>query len=195
MRKLAIYESLRSWYEDYSALDDLAESLEVLKQQNVEWERHDLEKEPEAFEQNAAVAQYMKVFGEDRLPLTLVDGVPVIAGHYPEDAELIVLENIGNLVCPAEFDTGAAINMTILSVPEGDDKPAKYPLMYETCDMLVVNKIDTLPIFDFDKEKMEGYARARNPEIEIFYISAKTGEGVQELADALVRKVKEWNAK
>ena len=112
-----------------------------------------------------------------------------------EDAELIVLENIGNLVCPAEFDTGAAINMTILSVPEGDDKPAKYPLMYETCDMLVVNKIDTLPIFDFDKEKMEGYARARNPEIEIFYISAKTGEGVQELADALVRKVKEWNAK
>ena len=112
-----------------------------------------------------------------------------------EDAELIVLENIGNLVCPAEFDTGAAINMTILSVPEGDDKPAKYPLMYETCDMLVVNKIDTLPIFDFDKEKMEGYARARNPEIEIYYISAKTGEGVQELADALVRKVKEWNAK
>ena len=89
MRKLAIYESLRSWYEDYSALDDLAESLEVLKQQNVEWERHDLEKEPEAFEQNAAVAQYMKVFGEDRLPLTLVDGVPVIAGHYPADAELI----------------------------------------------------------------------------------------------------------
>ena len=89
MRKLAIYESLRSWYEDYSALDDLAESLEVLKQQNVEWERHDLEKEPEAFEKNAAVAQYMKVFGEDRLPLTLVDGVPVIAGQYPEDAELI----------------------------------------------------------------------------------------------------------
>ena len=85
-----------------------------------------------------------------------------------ENAELIVLENIGNLVCPAEFDTGAAINMTILSVPEGDDKPAKYPLMYETCDMLVVNKIDTLPIFDFDKARMEGYARARNPEIEIY---------------------------
>ena len=112
-----------------------------------------------------------------------------------ENAELIVLENIGNLVCPAEFDTGAAINMTILSVPEGDDKPAKYPLMYETCDMLVVNKIDTLPIFDFDKARMEGYARARNPKIEIYYISAKTGEGVQELADALVKKVKEWNAK
>ena len=112
-----------------------------------------------------------------------------------ENAELIVLENIGNLVCPAEFDTGSAINMTILSVPEGDDKPAKYPLMYETCDMLVVNKIDTLPIFDFDQARMESYARARNPKIEIYYISAKTGEGVQELADALVKKVKEWNRK
>ena len=112
-----------------------------------------------------------------------------------KDAELIVLENIGNLVCPAEFDTGAAINMTILSVPEGDDKPAKYPLMYETSDILVINKIDTLPIFDFDKERVERDARIRNPRIEIFYISAKTGEGVQELADALVRKVKEVNAK
>ena len=111
-----------------------------------------------------------------------------------EDAELVVLENIGNLVCPAEFDTGAAINMTILSVPEGDDKPAKYPLMYKTCDLLVVNKIDTLPIFDFDKERVERDARMLNPEIEVFYISAKTGEGVQELADALVAKVKEWNA-
>lgn len=117
-----------------------------------------------------------------------------IAALGMDDAELIVLENVGNLVCPAEFDTGAAINMTILSVPEGDDKPVKYPLMYETCDILVVNKIDTLPIFDFDKARVEQYARARNPKIEIYYISAKTGEGVQELADALVKKVKEWNA-
>ena len=118
-----------------------------------------------------------------------------IAALGMEDAELIVLENIGNLVCPAEFDTGAAINMTILSVPEGDDKPAQYPLMYETSDILVINKIDTLPIFDFDKVRVERDARIRNPKIEIFYISAKTGEGVQELADVLVRKVKEWNAK
>ncbi len=117
-----------------------------------------------------------------------------IAALGMEDAELIVLENVGNLVCPAEFDTGAAINMTILSVPEGDDKPVKYPLMYETCDILVVNKIDTLPIFDFDKTRVEQYAKARNPKIEIYYISAKTGEGVQTLADALVKKVKEWNA-
>ena len=118
-----------------------------------------------------------------------------IAALGMEDAELIVLENIGNLVCPAEFDTGAAINMTILSVPEGDDKPAKYPLMYETCDILVINKIDTLPVFDFDKARVERDARIRNPKIEIFLISAKTGEGVQELADALVRRVKEWNTK
>jgi len=111
-----------------------------------------------------------------------------------EDLELVVLENIGNLVCPAEFDTGAAINMTILSVPEGDDKPLKYPLMYEVSDILVVNKIDALPVFDFDKARVERYARLRNPNIEIFYISAKTGEGVQALADALVKKVKEWNA-
>ena len=116
-----------------------------------------------------------------------------IAALGMEGAELIVLENIGNLVCPAEFDTGAAINMTILSVPEGDDKPAKYPLMYETSDILVINKIDTLPVFDFDKARVERDARLRNPKIEIFYISAKTGEGVQELADALVSKVKEWN--
>ena len=118
-----------------------------------------------------------------------------IAALGMEDAELIVLENIGNLVCPAEFDTGAAINMTILSVPEGDDKPAKYPLMYETSDILVINKIDTLPVFDFDRARVERDARQRNPKIEIYYISAKTGEGVQELADALVSRVKEWNAK
>ncbi|MCR5090697.1 MAG: hydrogenase nickel incorporation protein HypB [Oscillospiraceae bacterium] len=111
-----------------------------------------------------------------------------------EGLELVVLENIGNLVCPAEFDTGAAINMTILSVPEGDDKPLKYPLMYEKSDILVVNKIDTLPIFDFDRSVVERYARLRNPKIEIFYISAKTGEGVDALADALVAKVKGWNA-
>ncbi len=117
-----------------------------------------------------------------------------IAALGMEDAELIVLENIGNLVCPAEFDTGAAINMTILSVPEGDDKPAKYPLMYETCDILAVNKVDTLPIFDFDKARLERTARACNPEIQIFYYSAKTGEGVDALADELVKRVKEWNA-
>ena len=106
-----------------------------------------------------------------------------------DDLDMIVLENVGNLVCPAEFDTGAALNMTILSVPEGDDKPAKYPLMYETCQLLVVNKTDTLPYFDFDRERMERYARACNPDIRVFYISAKTGEGVAELAEYLLAAV------
>jgi len=110
-----------------------------------------------------------------------------------DDLDLIFLENIGNLVCPAEFDTGAAINMTILSVPEGDDKPVKYPLMYEVADILVVNKIDTLPVFDFDKEKMERAVYARNPEMKIFYVSALTGEGIEKLADYLMKRVKEVN--
>ena len=118
-----------------------------------------------------------------------------IAALGLRDAELIVLENIGNLVCPAEFDTGAAINMTVLSVPEGDDKPAKYPLMYEKCDILAVNKIDTLPVFDFDRERVERDARALNPDIRVYYYSAKTGEGVQALAEALLERVKEWNGK
>ena len=96
--------------------------------------------------------------------------------------DLVILENVGNLVCPAEFDTGAAANITVLSVPEGDDKPLKYPLMYETCQLLVVNKTDVLPYFDFDCEKLCEYAKRRNPEIEILFVSAKTGEGIPEIA-------------
>lgn len=100
-----------------------------------------------------------------------------------EGLDLIILENVGNLVCPAEFDTGAHRNVSILSVPEGDDKPLKYPLMYEVCDLLVINKIDVLPCFDFDRENVERYAKQRNPRIKLIWISAKTGEGVDELAD------------
>ena len=109
-----------------------------------------------------------------------------------ENFDLVVLENVGNLVCPAEFDTGASKNMTILSVPEGHDKPLKYPLMYETCDLLVINKTDVIDYFDFDKEKVEEYAKLRNPEIEILYISAKTGEGIPALADWIIRNVNDW---
>jgi len=104
------------------------------------------------------------------------------------DVDLAILENIGNLVCPAEFDTGAVKNATILSVPEGHDKPLKYPLMYTVCDALVINKIDVLPYFDFDMEKVVEYARMRNPKIEIFPISAKTGEGVDAWVDWLRRQ-------
>lgn len=106
--------------------------------------------------------------------------------------DLVVLENVGNLVCPAEFDTGAALNMMILSVPEGHDKPLKYPLVFEVCDVMIVNKIDVLPYFDFDMKKVEEYARRRNPSIRIFPISAKTGEGIDALADFLREKVKAW---
>ena len=109
-----------------------------------------------------------------------------------DGAEVIVLENVGNLVCPAEFDTGAVKNMTILSVPEGDDKPLKYPLMYETCDMLVINKIDVLPYFDFDVKRASDYARQRNPDIDILTVSAKTGEGIDALADWIVAEAKAW---
>lgn len=110
-----------------------------------------------------------------------------------ENYDLVILENVGNLVCPAEFDTGAVKNMTILSVPEGHDKPLKYPLMYETCQLLVVNKIDVLPYFDFDCKKLEEYAKMRNPDIKIIYASARTGEGIDEVADWMLNSVKEWN--
>ena len=107
--------------------------------------------------------------------------------------DLVFLENVGNLVCPAEFDTGAVKNMTILSVPEGHDKPLKYPLMYESCRLLVINKIDVLDYFDFDKEKAEEYAKMRNPEIEIIYASAKTGEGIEKVAEWIFTQTSKWN--
>ena len=111
-----------------------------------------------------------------------------------EDLDLVILENVGNLVCPAEFDTGSSRNMTILSVPEGDDKPLKYPLMYETCHLLVINKIDVLDYFDFDTEKVVAAAKMRNPEIEVLFISARTGEGIPQLAEWILKQVEQWNA-
>lgn len=111
-----------------------------------------------------------------------------------EAYDLVILENVGNLVCPAEFDTGACKNMTILSVPEGHDKPLKYPLMYQTCHLLVVNKIDVLPYFDFDPDKVIEYAKMRNPDIDILFVCAKTGEGMDALADWILARVSEWNA-
>ncbi|MCF0109011.1 MAG: hydrogenase nickel incorporation protein HypB [Erysipelotrichaceae bacterium] len=104
------------------------------------------------------------------------------------DLDLVILENVGNLVCPAEFDTGAHYNMMILSVPEGDDKPLKYPLVFEVSNILVINKIDVLPYFDFDIERFKANALRRNPDLKIFAISAKTGEGIEELS-AYIRKL------
>ena len=111
-----------------------------------------------------------------------------------EDLDLVILENVGNLVCPAEFDTGSSRNMTILSVPEGDDKPLKYPLMYETCHLLVINKIDVMDSFDFDKDKVVKAAKMRNPDIDVLFISARTGEGIPQLAEWILNQVAQWNA-
>lgn len=107
--------------------------------------------------------------------------------------DLVVLENVGNLICPAEFDTGAAKNVMILSVPEGHDKPLKYPLMFSKVDALIINKIDVMPYFDFDMEKLREYVGKLNPNVKIFPISAKTGEGVQEWANWLYEEVSAHN--
>ena len=110
-----------------------------------------------------------------------------------EDLDLVFLENVRNLVFPAEFDTGACRNLAILSVPEGHDKPLKYPLMFEVCDVLLINKIDVLPYFDFDMDKVVEYARMRNPEIKIFPVSAKKGEGFDAWEDWLLKETAQWN--
>ena len=112
-----------------------------------------------------------------------------------KDTDLIFLENVGNLICPAEFDTGAGKKVMILSVPEGDDKPLKCPLMFRESDALVISKIDTLPYFNFDMKKCEKYARELNPDIHIFPVSAKSGEGMQAWTDYLLASVSEWKKK
>ena len=109
-----------------------------------------------------------------------------------EDVDLAILENVGNLVCPAEFDTGASGNVMILSVPEGHDKPLKYPLMFEVCDAVLINKIDVLPYFDFDMELVKTYIHQRNPKAEIFPVSAKTGEGMEAWTTWLKEQVAKW---
>ncbi len=106
--------------------------------------------------------------------------------------DLVILENVGNLVCPAEFDTGSCRNAMILSVPEGDDKPLKYPLMFSVCDMILVNKTDVLPYFDFDLEKCTRYVHMRNPHARVLPICAKTGEGVDVFAQWLLQEVCAW---
>ena len=115
-----------------------------------------------------------------------------LEGLDPAELDLVILENVGNLVCPAEFDTGATKNAMILSVPEGHDKPLKYPLMFSICDVVLVNKIDVLPYFDFDMDKCTEYIHMRNPRAKIIPICARTGEGMEEWADWLREEVKNW---
>jgi len=115
-----------------------------------------------------------------------LEGLPL------EDLDLAILENVGNLVCPAEFDTGSCRNAMILSVPEGHDKPLKYPLMFSICDLVLINKIDVAPYFDFDIEECRRNILMRNPKARVILISAKTGEGIPEFADWLIEEVNNW---
>ena len=115
-----------------------------------------------------------------------------LGGLDLEQTDLVILENVGNLVCPAEFDTGSVRNAMILSVPEGTDKPLKYPLMFSVCDLVIVNKIDVMPYFDFDLEKCREYVHMRNPRAELIAICAKTGEGVDAVAEWILREVRNW---
>ena len=108
------------------------------------------------------------------------------------DLDLVILENVGNLVCPAEFDTGACKNVMILSVPEGDDKPLKYPLMFSVCEVVLINKTDVLPYFDFDLDKCREYIHMRNPQAKIIPISARDGEGFMEWTQWLREQVSAW---
>ena len=115
-----------------------------------------------------------------------------LEGLEAQDVELAILENVGNLVCPAEFDTGAVKNAMILSVPEGHDKPLKYPLMFSICDVVLINKVDVMPYFDFDMEHCKKNISLRNPNAKVIPICAKTGEGIEEWADYLRKEVADW---
>ncbi len=117
-----------------------------------------------------------------------------LEGLGTEGVDLAILENVGNLVCPAEFDTGSVKNAMILSVPEGDDKPLKYPLMFSICDVLLINKIDVMPYFDFDLQVCIERAKKLNPDIRVIPVCAKTGEGIADFADWLYSETKKWQA-
>ena len=112
-----------------------------------------------------------------------------------ENLDLVFLENVGNLVCPAEFDTGASLDIMILSIPEGDDKPLKYPLVFEKCDLVIINKIDTIEYFNFDFKKCEDTIKMRNKNATIIKISAKTGQGIDEIAAYFRTKIQNWKEK
>ncbi len=129
---------------------------------------------------------------EQGLQALLVESSKTALLKEENQPDLVILENVGNLVCPAEFDTGAVKNAMILSVPEGHDKPLKYPLMFSICDVVVINKIDMLPYFDFDMEKCKEYIHMRNPKATVIPICAKTGEGVEVFAEWLMKEVKNW---
>jgi len=115
-----------------------------------------------------------------------LDGIDI------SDLDLVFLENVGNLVCPAEFDTGASLDIMILSVPEGDDKPLKYPLIFQKCDLVIINKIDTIAYFNFDFKKCEETIKMRNKNATIIPISAKTGQGIDQVKEYFIKTITYW---
>ena len=144
----------------------------------------------EKIEASGATAVQIRTGGDCHIDAPMLK--PALDSIDLDAMDLLFLENVGNLVCPAEFDTGAVKNAMILSVPEGHDKPLKYPLIFTVCDALIINKIDVLPYFDFDMDKVREYALRRNPRLEIFPISAKTGEGVEAWTNWLKKQVRDW---
>jgi hydrogenase nickel incorporation protein HypB len=149
----------------------------------------DIEATVDAEKMNAAGVRSIQVHTGGECAMDAAMTEQAIREFHTEDLDLLFLENVGNLVCPAEQDTGATMNMEILSVPEGDDKPLKYPLMFEVCQVVLVNKIDTKAYFPFDDEKVKERILARNPDAKIFFVSAKTGEGFEEWVRFLKEKI------
>lgn len=146
----------------------------------------------EKIEASGATAVQIRTGGDCHIDAPMLK--PALDSIDLDAMDLLFLENVGNLVCPAEFDTGAVKNAMILSVPEGDDKPLKYPLMFQVCDVVLINKIDVLPYFDFDMDKCREYISMRNPNAKVIPICAKTGEGIAEWTDWLREQVKAWQA-
>ena len=146
----------------------------------------------EKIEASGATAVQIRTGGDCHIDAPMLK--PALDSIGLDAMDLLFLENVGNLVCPAEFDTGAVKNAMILSVPEGDDKPLKYPLMFSICDVLLVNKIDVAPYFNFDLDKCVERVKKLNPNIQVFPISALKGEGIEPWADWLREQTKTWNA-
>ncbi|MEG1633530.1 MAG: hydrogenase nickel incorporation protein HypB [Oscillospiraceae bacterium] len=153
----------------------------------------DIDSDVDAYTVQAAGAKAIQIHTGGMCHLTADMTKQGLDALGTDDVDLAILENVGNLVCPAEFDTGASKSAMILSVPEGDDKPLKYPLMFTVVDILLINKLDVLPYFDFDLEAVCTRARKLNPKLEIIPISARTGEGIDKWADWLRRQTKNWN--
>ena len=170
----------------------LSSTIQMLEKIKIAVLEADIESavDAERIEQLGAVAVQVHTDGMCHMDAGMTKtGIDAMKGH---DIDLAFLENVGNLICPAEYDTGAGKNVMILSVTEGDDKPLKYPLMFEKSDALVISKIDALPYFDFDLDVCIERVKRLNPNIQIFPVSAKTKEGMQEWLNWLQQEVAEW---